>query len=135
MSAMCSAAYHPLPAVVLYKDGTDRPGSHHSHQQPHTIIISSLSRIYTLNISLHHQLALQMLAVILLAAGLAPTALGVLMPKFNVSDPEFSFDIPNTSVEEGFRIPEGIPNGVYTVSISSDGVAHYQRHGLPTDIY
>jgi hypothetical protein len=76
-----------------------------------------------------------MLAAILLAAGLAPTTFGVLMPKFNSSDPEFSFDLPNTSVEEGFKIPEGIPNGVYTVSINSDGVAHYQRHDLPTDTY
>lgn len=42
-----------------------------------------------------------------------------------------SFDVPGASKELGFAIPEGAPDGLFSVTIDADGVAHHSRIELP----
>jgi hypothetical protein len=49
-------------------------------------------------------------------------------------DPPFviqSFDVPGASEELGITVPKGAPEGLFSVTIGADGVAHHTRVELP----
>ena len=72
-----------------------------------------------------------MLSSTIIFSVLASSALGVVVPQTEDANLVKRFDVPGASQELGFTIPEGTPNGAYSVYIDSDGVAHHTRLELP----
>ncbi|KAH6689059.1 hypothetical protein F5X68DRAFT_275066 [Plectosphaerella plurivora] len=60
---------------------------------------------------------------------LVSSALALVAPRAE-DDSSFtiqSFDVPGTSENQGIVVPKGAPEGIFSVSISADGVAHHTR--------
>ncbi|CVL09964.1 hypothetical protein FPRO06_12528 [Fusarium proliferatum] len=64
---------------------------------------------------------------IIVPALLSSSALGLAVPQSEDSKLMKRFEVPGASVEEGFTIPEGTPDGFYRVHIDDDGVAHHTK--------
>ncbi|KLO85078.1 hypothetical protein CEK26_002322 [Fusarium fujikuroi] len=64
---------------------------------------------------------------IIVPALLSSSALGLAVPQAEDSNLMKRFDVPGASLEEGFTIPEDIPDGFYRAHIDDDGVAHHTK--------
>ncbi|KAH7358815.1 hypothetical protein B0T11DRAFT_355404 [Plectosphaerella cucumerina] len=64
---------------------------------------------------------------------LVTSAVALVTPRAEEDSPFIiqSFDVPGASEELGITVPKGAPEGLFSVTIGADGVAHHTRIELP----